>query len=157
MMRTSVRQPLYHIVDFSLQIALQAVQVVHGGIGTAIDRRGLCSDKQLASIGREAVAVEGLERALACRGGVKQHFHGLPRLERVFDDLCTPGIHLRVVFPVARDGDNAVNVFGGELSRYDFFQFVGFHGWIDLLCLVNMVRFSMVMGKCKKKPGVCQP
>ena len=58
--------------------------------------------------------------------------------------------------PITKGLDLVHRTFDVKL-RYDFFQFVGFHGWIDLLCLVNMVRFSMVTGKCRKKPGVCQP
>lgn len=95
---------------------------MHSRIGMTVDRSCFGGNEQLASVRSKAVAVECLECAFACGGGIKQYFHGFSRLEGVFDDLCSCRVHLRIVFSVSRDGDNAGNVLRNELARYDFFQ-----------------------------------
>ena len=94
---------------------------MYGCVRAAVNGSRFGGDKQFAAVWGKAVTIERLEGALACGGGVEQHFDGLARFERIFDDLCPFGIHLRIVFAVARNGDNAVNVFGPEGSRYHVF------------------------------------
>ena len=95
---------------------------MHSRIGMTVDGSCFGGNEQLAAVRSKAVAVECLERAFACGSGIKQHFHGFSRFEGVLDDLCPVRIHLRIMFPVSRDGDNAGNILRSELARYDFFQ-----------------------------------
>ena len=121
-MRAAVRKLFHNVVDFTVQIALQAVDVMHSRIGMTVDGSCFGGNEQLTAVRSKAVAVECLERAFACGSGIKQHFHGFSRFEGVLDDLCPVRIHLRIMFPVSRDGDNAGNILRSELARYDFFQ-----------------------------------
>ncbi len=122
-MCSAVAESLHHVVDASLAVALEAVEVVLSLVGAAVDVVGLGSNEQLAAVGGKAVAVEVLEGAFASRGGIKEYFHLLSRLEGVLYDLGVVGAHLCVMFAVARDGEYVGNVLGVEHTAYYVFQF----------------------------------
>ena len=121
LLRSSVRKTFYNVVDFTVDVAFQTVQIVYGCVRTAIYGSRFCSNEQHTSVWREAVTVECLERTLTCSCCVKQYFYLFAGFKGVFDDLCPISIHLRIVFAITRDGDNAINIFGAILSGHDIF------------------------------------
>ena len=117
----AIRQAFHYVVYFTLGVTLQAIYIMYGRIGTPVDGSGLRSDKQLGAIGGKAVAVEAFEGAVACGSRVEQHFHLFPCLVGVLDDLCALGVHLGVMFPIARYGDDTIYIMYTEASGYHFF------------------------------------
>ena len=136
-MRSAVGQFFHYIVDFSIDVSSQAIYIMYGSVGAAVDGFRLSGDQQFAAVRRKAVAVERLERTFAGCGRIKQYFHLFSCLERIFDDLSAFRIHLRIVFSVSGDGNHPVDV-----SARNFPDTMSFKSSACLPCakLVNAQR-----------------
>ena len=93
----------------------------------------------------QSCSCQCLERAFACGSGIKQHFHGFSRFEGVFDDLCPVRIHLRIMFSVSRDGDNAGNVLRVNLPDMISFKSSALPPWAKPASVQRQRRSAMLI------------